>query len=169
MRASELFFPTLREDPSEAEIASHRLLYRAGMIRKTAGGVYTYLPLGYRVLKKIMNIVREEMDRAGGQELGLPIMQPAELWMRSGRWVVYGDEMFRLKDRHQRDFCLGPTHEEVITDVVDHDVHSYRDLPLLLYQIQNKYRDEIRPRFGLMRAREFIMKDLYSFDVDEEV
>lgn len=168
MRASELFFPTLREDPSEAEIASHRLLYRAGMIRKTAGGVYTYLPLGYRVLKKIMNIVREEMDRAGGQELGLPIMQPAELWMRSGRWVVYGDEMFRLKDRHQRDFCLGPTHEEVITDVVDHDVHSYRDLPLLLYQIQNKYRDEIRPRFGLMRAREFIMKDLYSFDVDEE-
>ncbi|MGI6486889.1 MAG: proline--tRNA ligase [Syntrophomonadaceae bacterium] len=168
MRASELFFPTLREDPSEAEIASHRLLYRAGMIRKTAGGVYTYLPLGYRVLRKIMNIVREEMDRAGGQELGLPIIQPAELWTRSGRWVVYGDEMFRLKDRHQRDFCLGPTHEEVITDVVDHDVHSYRDLPLLLYQIQNKYRDEIRPRFGLMRAREFIMKDLYSFDVDQE-
>jgi prolyl-tRNA synthetase len=168
VRASELFFPTLREDPSEAEIASHRLLYRAGMIRKTAGGVYTYLPLGYRVLRKIMNIVREEMDRAGGQELGLPIIQPAELWTRSGRWVVYGDEMFRLKDRHQRDFCLGPTHEEVITDVVDHDVHSYRDLPLLLYQIQNKYRDEIRPRFGLMRAREFIMKDLYSFDVDQE-
>lgn len=168
MRASELFFPTLREDPSEAETISHRLLYRAGMIRKTAGGIYTYLPLGYRVIKKIIDIVREEMDRAGGQELGLPILQPKELWTQSGRWSLYGEEMFRLQDRHQRDFCLGPTHEEVITDVVNHDVHSYRDLPLLLYQIQNKYRDEIRPRFGLMRGREFIMKDLYSFDVDED-
>ena len=167
MKASELFFPTLREDPAEAETVSHRLLYRAGMIRKTAAGIYTYLPLGFRVIKKIMNIVREEMDRAGGQEVGLPIIQPKELWTQSGRWEVYGDEMFRLKDRHQRDFCLGPTHEEVITDVVNHEVHSYRDLPLLLYQIQNKYRDEIRPRFGLLRGREFIMKDLYSFDVDE--
>lgn len=167
MKASELFFPTLREDPAEAETVSHRLLYRAGMIRKTAAGVYTYLPLGYRVIKKIMNIVREEMDRAGGQEVGLPIIQPKELWTQSGRWEVYGDEMFRLKDRHQRDFCLGPTHEEVITDIVNHEVHSYRELPLLLYQIQNKYRDEIRPRFGLLRGREFIMKDLYSFDVDE--
>jgi len=168
VRATELFFPTLREEPSEAETISHRLLFRAGMIRKTAGGIYTYLPLGYRVIKKIINIVREEMDRAGGQEVGLPIVQPAELWMQSGRWLVYGDEMFRLKDRHQRDFCLGPTHEEVITDIVNHEVHSYRNLPLLLYQIQNKYRDEIRPRFGLMRGREFIMKDLYSFDVDED-
>lgn len=168
MRASELFFPTLREDPSEAETISHRLLFRAGMIRKTAGGVYTYLPLGYRIIRKIMNIVREEMDRAGGQEVGLPIIQPKELWMQSGRWAVYGDEMFRLKDRHQRDFCLGPTHEEIITDVVNHEVHSYRDLPLLLYQIQNKYRDEIRPRFGLLRGREFIMKDLYSFDTDDD-
>jgi len=167
VKASELFFPTLREDPAEAETVSHRLLYRAGMIRKTAAGIYTYLPLGFRVIKKIMNIVREEMDRAGGQEVGLPIIQPKELWTQSGRWEVYGDEMFRLKDRHQRDFCLGPTHEEVITDVVNHEVHSYRDLPLLLYQIQNKYRDEIRPRFGLLRGREFIMKDLYSFDVDE--
>ncbi|HOV43786.1 MAG TPA: proline--tRNA ligase, partial [Syntrophothermus lipocalidus] len=167
MKASELFFPTLREDPAEAETVSHRLLFRAGMVRKTAAGIYTYLPLGFRVIKKIMNIVREEMDRAGGQEVGLPIIQPRELWAQSGRWEVYGDEMFRLKDRHQRDFCLGPTHEEVITDVVNHEVHSYRDLPLLLYQIQNKYRDEIRPRFGLLRGREFIMKDLYSFDVDE--
>jgi len=167
VKASELFFPTLREDPAEAETVSHRLLFRAGMVRKTAAGIYTYLPLGFRVIKKIMNIVREEMDRAGGQEVGLPIIQPRELWAQSGRWEVYGDEMFRLKDRHQRDFCLGPTHEEVITDVVNHEVHSYRDLPLLLYQIQNKYRDEIRPRFGLLRGREFIMKDLYSFDVDE--
>ncbi|MCR4400699.1 MAG: proline--tRNA ligase [Syntrophomonadaceae bacterium] len=167
MRASALLFPTLREDPAEAETVSHRLLYRAGMIRKTAGGIYTYLPLGLRVLHKVMQIVREEMDRAGSQEVGLPIIQPSELWMQSGRWAVYGDEMFRLKDRHDRDFCLGPTHEEVITDLVSHEVHSYRELPLLLYQIQNKYRDEIRPRFGLMRAREFIMKDLYSFDVDE--
>ncbi|MEN6348047.1 MAG: proline--tRNA ligase [Syntrophomonas sp.] len=167
MKASELFFPTLRETPSEAEVLSHQLLLRAGFIRKTTAGVYTYLPLAYKVIKKIMNIVREEMDRAGGQEVMMPIVQPAELWKKSGRWDVYGDEMFRLKDRHMRDFALGPTHEEVITTVVDGDVHSYRDLPLLLYQIQNKYRDEIRPRFGLMRGREFIMKDLYSFDVDD--
>jgi len=168
LKASELFFPTLREVPSEAEVLSHQLLLRAGFIRKATAGVYSYLPLASRVLKKIMNIVREEMDRAGGQEVILPIVQPAELWKKSGRWEVYGDEMFRLKDRHNRDFALGPTHEEIITTLVDADVHSYRHLPLLLYQIQNKYRDEIRPRFGLMRGREFIMKDLYSFDIDEE-
>ncbi|MGE5544404.1 MAG: proline--tRNA ligase [Bacillota bacterium] len=168
MKTTQLLLPTLREDPSDTEVISHKLLMRAGMIRKTAGGIYTYLPLGFRVLKKINQIVREEMDRAGGQEVGLPIVQPRELWEQSGRWQVYGDEMFRLKDRHQRDFCLGPTHEEVITALVDGEVHSYRDLPLLLYQIQDKFRDEIRPRFGLMRGREFIMKDLYSFDVDED-
>ncbi len=166
MKSSEMFYPTLREVPSEAEILSHQLLLRAGFIRKTSGGVYTYLPLAYKVLKKIMNIVREEMDRAGGQEVMMPIIQPAELWQESGRWDVYGDEMFRLSDRHNRKFALGPTHEELITSLVDQDVHSYRDLPLMLYQIQNKYRDEIRPRFGLMRGREFIMKDLYSFDTD---
>ncbi|HHW61053.1 MAG TPA: proline--tRNA ligase [Syntrophomonadaceae bacterium] len=168
MKASELYFPTLREVPNEAEIVSHQLLLRAGFMRKTAAGVYTYLPLAKRVLSKIETIIRQEMDRAGGQELLMPIIQPKELWEKSGRWSVYGDEMFRLKDRHHRDFSLGPTHEEIITSLVDMDVHSYRDLPLLLYQIQNKYRDEIRPRFGLMRSREFIMKDLYSFDVDEE-
>lgn len=168
MKASELFFPTLREVPSEAEVVSHQLLLRAGFIRKTTAGVYTYLPLAYRVIKKIMNIVREEMDRAGGQEVLMPIVQPAELWKKSGRWDVYGEEMFRLQDRHKRDFALGPTHEEIITTLIDNDVHSYRDLPLLIYQIQNKYRDEIRPRFGLMRGREFIMKDLYSFDLDDE-
>lgn len=168
MKTTQLLLPTLREDPSDTEVISHKLLMRAGMIRKTAGGVYTYLPLGFRVIKKINQIVREEMDKAGGQEVGLPIIQPRELWDHSGRWQLYGDEMFRLKDRHQRDFCLGPTHEEVITALVDGEVHTYRDLPLLLYQIQDKFRDEIRPRFGLMRGREFIMKDLYSFDVDED-
>ncbi|MGI5921730.1 MAG: proline--tRNA ligase [Syntrophomonadaceae bacterium] len=168
MKSSELFYPTLREVPNEAEVVSHQLLLRAGFIRKASGGIYTYLPLGYRVIKKIMNIVREEMDRAGGQEILMPIIQPGELWQQSGRWDVYGDEMFRLKDRHGRNFSLGPTHEEIITSLVNGDAHSYRDLPLLLYQIQNKYRDEIRPRFGLMRGREFIMKDLYSFDVDNE-
>ncbi|MEA4925394.1 MAG: proline--tRNA ligase [Syntrophomonadaceae bacterium] len=168
MKASSLFFPTLREVPAEAEIISHQLLLRAGFIRKTSAGVYSYLPLAVRVLQKIENIVREEMDRAGSQELLMPIIQPKELWEKSGRWSVYGDEMFRLTDRHNRGFSLGPTHEEIITTLVDAEVHSYRDLPLLLYQIQNKYRDEIRPRFGLMRGREFIMKDLYSFDQDYE-
>lgn len=166
MKASQLFFPTLREVPSEAEIVSHQLLLRAGFMRKTSAGVYTYLPLALRVLKKIENIVREEMDKADGQEILMPIIQPQELWEKSGRWSVYGDEMFRLKDRHNRGFALGPTHEEIITTLVDSEVQSYRDLPLMLYQIQNKYRDEIRPRFGLMRGREFIMKDLYSFDLD---
>lgn len=168
MKASELFYPTLREVPSEAEIISHQLLLRAGFIRRTTAGVYSYLPLGYRVIRKIMQIVREEMDRAGGQEVLMPIIQPKELWEKSGRWEVYGDEMFRLTDRHKRGFALAPTHEELITTLVDQDVHSYRDLPLLIYQMQNKYRDEVRPRFGLMRGREFIMKDLYSFDIDEK-
>ena len=167
MYQSKLFAPTLRETPAEAEVVSHQLLLRAGMIRKSAAGMYTYLPLAQRILTKIARIVREEMDREEGQELALPIVQPAEIWKESGRWEVYGDEMFRLEDRHHREFCLGPTHEEIITTVVKGDVRSYRDLPLRLYQIQNKYRDEIRPRFGLMRGREFIMKDLYSFALDE--
>lgn len=167
MRVSELLAPTLREVPTEAEVISHILMLRAGMLRKVASGVYTYLPLGYRVLKKVIQIVREEMDNKGGQELMLPIIQPAELWLESGRWNVYGDELFRMKDRHGRDFALGPTHEEIITDLVRGEVRSYKQLPQLLYQIQNKYRDERRPRFGLMRGREFVMKDLYSFDKDE--
>jgi prolyl-tRNA synthetase len=168
MKYSEMFVPTLRSTPAEAEIVSHQLLLRAGFIRKSAAGIYTYLPFAQRVLKKIQDIIRDEMNKAGGQELLLPIIQPAELWLETGRWHVYGEEMFRLKDRHNRDFCLGPTHEEIITDLVRGEVNSYRQLPLLLYQIQNKYRDEKRPRFGLMRGREFIMKDLYSFDKDEE-
>ena len=168
LKASQLFFPTLRELPSEAEIISHQLLLRAGYIRKTGTGIYSYLPLAVRVLKKIEVIVREEMEKADGQEILMPIIQPQELWEKSGRWSVYGDEMFRLQDRHNRGFALGPTHEEIITTLVDADVQSYRDLPLMLYQIQNKYRDEIRPRFGLMRGREFIMKDLYSFDLDDD-
>lgn len=168
MRTTQLYAPTLRQTPAEAEVLSHQLMLRAGMIRKAAGGVYTYLPLAWRVLKKIEQIIREEMDAAGGQELAMPIMQPAELWQQTGRWDVFGEEMFRLKDRHGREFCLGPTHEEMITSLVCNEVRSYRQLPLMLYQIQNKYRDEIRPRFGLMRGREFIMQDLYSFDKDEE-
>lgn len=168
MRATALLAPTLREAPADAEVVSHRLLLRAGFIRKVAAGVYNYLPLSMRVLKKIERIIREEMDRHGGQELLMPIVQPAELWQESGRWDVYGPELFRLKDRHDRDFALGPTHEEVITTLVRGEVSSYKQLPLLLYQIQNKYRDERRPRFGLMRGREFIMKDLYSFDRDEK-
>ena len=167
MRVSQLLNPTLREVPAEAEVISHQLSVRAGLIRKSASGLYTYLPLGLRILQKIKNIIRQEMDAKGGQEVLLPIMQPAELWIESGRWQVYGDELFRLKDRHNREFCLGPTHEEIITDLIRGEVRSYKQLPLLLYQIQNKYRDERRPRFGLMRGREFIMKDLYSFDRDE--
>ncbi|MGE5597877.1 MAG: proline--tRNA ligase [Bacteroidota bacterium] len=167
MLMSRLYAPTLREPPAEAEIPSHQLLLRAGFIRKSATGLYAYLPLGRRVLAKIERIVREEMDAAGGQELLLPVLQPAEVWRQSGRWSVYGEEMFRLRDRHQREYCLGPTHEELLTALVGKEVRSYRELPLLLYQIQNKYRDEIRPRFGVMRCREFLMKDLYSFDRDE--
>lgn len=167
MRYSQLLIPTLREDPGEAEVVSHRLMLRAGMIRKLASGVYTYLPLGYRVLRKVEAIVREEMNRAGAQEILMPVLQPAELWQETGRWDQYGKELFRLKDRHDRDFCLGPTHEEVITDLVRREIRSYRQLPVTLYQIQVKFRDEVRPRFGLMRGREFIMKDAYSFDQDE--
>lgn len=168
MRASNLYAPTLRNTPAEAEIASHQLMYRAGMIRKTAGGMYTFLPLAWRTIRKIEQIIREEMDAAGGQEIMMPILQPAEYWQESGRWGAYGDEMMRIKDRHGRDFCLGPTHEEMITALVRDEVRSYKQLPLMLYQIQDKFRDERRPRFGLMRSREFIMKDLYSFDKDVE-
>ncbi|MCX5899130.1 MAG: proline--tRNA ligase, partial [Proteobacteria bacterium] len=167
MRYSQILIPTLREDPAEAEVASHRLMMRAGMIRKLAAGIYATLPLGQRVMQKTAQIVREEMNRAGAQEVFLPFIQPAELWAESGRWDVYGKEMLRIKDRSDRQFCLGPTHEEVITDIVRTTVNSYRQLPINLYQIHIKFRDEIRPRFGMMRAREFIMKDAYSFDVDE--
>lgn len=167
MRVSKLYAPTLREVPAEAEVVSHQLMLRAGFMRKAAGGIYTYLPLAWRVLKKIERIVREEMDAKGSQELLMPIVQPAEIWQESRRWDVYGAEMFRLQDRHNRCFCLGPTHEEMVTTLIRGDVRSYRQLPLSVYQIQNKYRDERRPRFGLMRGREFIMKDAYSFDRDE--
>ncbi len=168
MRMSQLFAPTLWEVPAEAETISHQYLLRAGMIRRIAAGIYTYLPLAQRVLEKIEEIVREEMNKQGGQELKMPTLHPAELWQESSRWDAYGKELFRLQDRHERDYCLGPTHEEVITDLVRREVNSYRQLPLLLYQIQTKFRDEIRPRFGLIRGREFTMKDLYSFDRDQE-
>ena len=168
MRMSQLLAPTLREDPSEAEIVSHRLLLRAGFIRKVAAGVYTYLPLGLKVLHNVENVVREEMNRAGAQEIFMPVLLPAELWKETGRWDQYGKELFRLEDRHEREFCLGPTHEEVVTDLVRNSIHSYRNLPVTLYQIQTKFRDEIRPRFGLMRGREFMMKDAYSFHTSDE-
>lgn len=168
MRMSNLFVQTLREFPSDAEVMSHKLLVRAGYIRKLTNGVYNYLPLMWRVLKKIENIVREEMDAAGAQELLMPFVQPSELWQESGRWDVYGKELMRLKDRHSREMCLGPTHEEVITSIAREGIRSYKQLPVNLYQIQSKFRDEIRPRFGLLRGREFIMKDAYSFDVDEQ-
>jgi len=167
MKTSQLLIPTIRENPGEAETASHRLMLRAGLIRKVAAGIYTYLPLGLRVIRKVEQIIREEMNRAGAQELLMPIASPAELWKETGRWDYYGKELLRFKDRHERDFCLGPTHEEVITDLFRREVRSYRQLPLNFYQIQTKFRDEIRPRFGLMRGREFIMKDAYSFDRDE--
>ncbi|MBI2350703.1 MAG: proline--tRNA ligase, partial [Deltaproteobacteria bacterium] len=168
MRWNATFIPTLKEDPADAEVISHKLLVRAGMIRQVSRGIYDYLPLALKVIRKIENIVRQEMDRAGAQELLLPIASPAELWQESGRWEVYGKELFRFKDRHERDFCLGPTHEEVITDLVRRVVRSYREIPFNLYQIQIKLRDEVRPRFGLMRGREFIMKDAYSFHADME-
>ncbi|HVP36311.1 MAG TPA: proline--tRNA ligase [Terriglobales bacterium] len=168
MKWSETYIPTLREDPAEAEIISHKLLVRAGYIRKLAAGVYNYLPLMQRVLLKITRIVREEMDRAGAQEILMPVLHPAELWMATGRWDTVGKELMRMKDRHLRDMVLGGTHEEVVTSLVKGELRSYRQLPLNLYQIQTKFRDEIRPRFGLMRGREFIMKDAYTFDVDEE-
>jgi prolyl-tRNA synthetase len=167
MRYSEMHLPTGREVPSDAEVISHQLMIRAGMIRKLTSGIYSYLPLGYRVIRKVEQIVREEMNKAGAQEVHLPMVQPAELWQESGRWVHYGKELLRFRDRHEREYCLGPTHEEVITDLVRNDVKTYRQLPRNLYQIQTKFRDEVRPRFGVMRCREFGMKDAYSFDADE--
>ncbi len=166
MRSSQFFISTLKEAPSDAEIVSHKLMLRAGLVKRLAGGIYTWMPSGLRVLRKVENIVRQEMDRAGAIELLMPAVQPAELWQESGRWGKYGPELLRLKDRHQRDFVIGPTHEEVITDVVRKEVKSYRQLPLHFYQVQMKFRDEIRPRFGVMRGREFLMKDGYSFHTD---
>lgn len=168
MKMSKMYFRTLREVPAEAVLPSHIFMLRAGLIRKLVSGVYGFMPLGNRVLRKVENIIREEMDRAGGQEILMSAIQPAELWKESGRWSAYGPEMWRLKDRNDREFCLGPTHEEIFTDIIRNEVSSYRQLPVNLYQIQTKYRDEARPRFGLMRSREFIMKDAYSFDRDEE-
>jgi len=168
MRVSQLLLATLKEVPADAEVISHKLMLRAGMIRKLASGLYTWLPLGLRVLRKVENIVREEMNRAGAQELLMPAVQPAELWQESGRWEQYGPELLRMNDRHDREFCFGPTHEEVITDLIRNEIRSYKQLPSNFYQIQTKFRDEIRPRFGVMRAREFLMKDAYSFHMDNE-
>ena len=168
MRYSKYFIPTHKEAPSDAEVISHQLMIRAGMIRKLTSGVYTYLPLCLRSIRKVEDIIREEMNRAGAIEILMPAVQPAELWQESGRWDHYGRELLRFKDRHDREACFGPTHEEVITDLVRKEIHSYKQMPINLYQIQTKFRDEIRPRFGIMRGREFIMKDAYSFDVDEE-
>ncbi len=167
MRLSRYFLPILKENPREAEIVSHRLMLRAGMIRKLASGLYSWLPLGLRVLRKVERIVREEMDRSGAQEVLMPVVQPAELWQESKRWEQYGPELLRIRDRHDNAFCLGPTHEEVITDLVRNEISSYKQLPANFYQIQTKFRDEIRPRFGLMRAREFLMKDAYSFHANQ--
>ena len=167
MRASQLLIATLKETPADAEVISHQLMLRAGMIRRLTSGLYTWLPLGLRTLRKVETIVREEMNRAGAQEVLMPAVQPAELWQESGRWEQYGPELLRLKDRHERDYCVGPTHEEVITDLVRREIASYKQLPVNFYQIQTKFRDEIRPRFGVMRSREFIMKDAYSFHLDE--
>ncbi|MCP4574770.1 MAG: proline--tRNA ligase [Deltaproteobacteria bacterium] len=168
MRYSSYFIPTKKEVPADAEIISHQLMVRAGMIRKLTSGIYTYLPVGLKSIRKVEDIVREEMNRAGAIELLMPSVQPAELWQESGRWEYYGRELLRFKDRHDREACMGPTHEEVITDLVRKEIHSYKQMPINLYQIQTKFRDEIRPRFGIMRGREFIMKDAYSFDVDED-
>ena len=166
MRASQFFLSTLKEAPAEAELVSHKLMLRAGLIKKLGSGLYSWMPLGLRVLRKVENVVREEMDRAGAIELLMPAVQPAELWQESGRWAQFGPQMLKIKDRHDRDFCFGPTHEEVISDIVRREIKSYRQLPINFYQIQTKFRDEIRPRFGVMRAREFVMKDAYSFHVD---
>ena len=168
MRASEFLLSTLKETPSDAEVVSHQLMLRAGLIRRVAAGIYNWMPLGLRVLRKVENVVREEMERAGALELTMPVVQPGELWEESGRWEQYGPELCRLEDRHQRPFCLGPTHEEVITQIARSEIKSYKHLPVNLFQIQTKFRDEIRPRFGVMRSREFIMKDAYSFDMDAE-
>ena len=167
MRTSNFLIATQKETPADAEVISHQLMLRAGLIRKLASGLYTWLPLGLRVLRKVEAIVREEMDKSGAQELSMPVMQPAELWQESGRWEQYGPELLRIRDRHERDFCLGPTHEEVITDLVRNEIKSYKQLPINLYQIQTKVRDEIRPRFGIMRSREFLMKDAYSFHASQ--
>jgi prolyl-tRNA synthetase len=167
MRYSAMHLPTGREIPSDAEVISNQLMIRAGLIRKLTSGIFSYLPLGYRVIRKVEQIIREEMDKAGAQEVHLPMVQPAELWQESGRWTFYGKELLRFRDRNDRDYCLGPTHEEVITDLVRNDIKTYRQLPRNLYQIQTKFRDEVRPRFGVMRCREFGMKDAYSFDADE--
>ncbi|MDP4030623.1 MAG: proline--tRNA ligase [Gallionella sp.] len=166
MRVSQFFISTLKEAPSEAELPSHRLMLRAGYIRKLASGLYTWMPLGLRVLRKVENVVREEMDKSGGIELLMPAVQPAELWQETGRWAVFGPQMLKIKDRHDNSFCFGPTHEEVITDIARREIRSYRQLPVNFYQIQTKFRDEVRPRFGVMRAREFVMKDAYSFHAD---
>jgi prolyl-tRNA synthetase len=168
MLFSKIFIPTLKEAPQEAEITSHNLMLRAGMIRKVASGIYTWLPLGLKVLKNIENIVRDEMNASGAQEVLMPMVQPKELWLETKRWEKMGPELLRFKDRHERDFCLGPTHEEVITDLVRLNIKSYKELPINLYQIQTKFRDEIRPRYGVMRGREFLMKDSYSFGIDEK-
>ena len=164
----KLFIPTMKESPAVAEVVSHKLMVRAGMIRKLATGIYSVLPLGLRVFRKTEEIIRDEMNRIGGQEVFLPSIQPAELWQETGRWDLYGKELLRLQDRHNREFCYGPTHEEVITDIIRKEIKSYRQLPVLFYQIQTKFRDEVRPRFGVMRGREFMMKDAYSFHADEE-
>ncbi|MBE0493619.1 MAG: proline--tRNA ligase [Thiomicrospira sp.] len=166
MKTSQFLLATTRETPADAEIISHQLMIRAGLIRRLAGGLYTWLPLGLRVLRKVENIIRQEMDKAGAQEVLMPVVQPAELWQESGRWQEYGAELLRINDRHNREFCLGPTHEEVITDLIRKEIRSYKQLPVNFYQIQTKFRDEIRPRFGVMRSREFIMKDAYSFHID---
>ncbi len=167
MRLSQYPLNTVKETPAEAEVISHQLMLRAGLIRRLSAGLYSWLPLGLRTLRKVERIVREEMDRAGALEVVMPVFQPAELWQESGRWAVYGPELLRVKDRHQRDYVAGPTHEEVITDIARNALKSYRQLPVNFYQIQTKFRDEVRPRFGVMRAREFIMKDAYSFHADE--
>lgn len=167
MKASRFFIGTLKEAPADAEIVSHKLMVRAGMIRRVVGGIYNYLPVGLRSIRKVEAIVREEMNRAGAIELLMPAVQPAELWQESGRWVQYGPELLRIKDRKDNDFVIGPTHEEVVTDIARNQIKSYRQMPVNFYQIQTKFRDEIRPRFGVMRGREFIMKDAYSFDKDQ--
>ncbi|GIR71257.1 MAG: hypothetical protein CM15mP74_25080 [Halieaceae bacterium] len=167
MRASKFLLSTLKETPADAEVVSHQLMLRAGLIRRVAAGIYNWMPMGLRVLRKVEQVVREEMERAGALELTMPVVQPGELWEESGRWEQYGPELCRLEDRHQRPFCLGPTHEEIITQIARSEIKSYKQLPINLFQIQTKFRDEIRPRFGVMRSREFIMKDAYSFHIDQ--
>ena len=168
MYLSKFQITTLKETPSDAEITSHQLMLRAGLIRKLASGLYTWLPLGLRVMRRVENIIREEMDNCGALEVLMPAVQPSELWQESGRWEQYGPELLRLKDRHDREFCFGPTHEEIITDLARKELSSYKQLPITYYQIQTKFRDEVRPRFGVMRAREFLMKDAYSFHSSQE-